>query len=516
MMKVFAYIRYSSLNQKGNTTVETQRDAIVRFVATMPDLRGATVVERLDEAKSGTTVANRGALAAILREAAHGDSVVVFKYDRLGRNLLDSLQTLRGLEERGVHVYSTSEPNTEVVRNLLLTMAQEFSRQLGERCKRALDARAQAGHAANKPAYGYRIERETLNGPGKFVIVPDRANIVRVIFASRAKGMSFYEISKNLNTDGLKSPLGQEWGVATIRAILHNETYLGRVASGMRKFKKGHGLQGMRPRSEWIVCENAHEPIVTLDLWHTVRGFDSSKYVGRKATPKKQAQYLWTGFLRCRHCGANLMRSVSGKAYLGCDGGRKKGHRLPCQCRYLLHEDAVTQVVFGALVDQVYSADAIATLKSTVRREIERLTADTSAVVGPLETAVSKLQQKIEVATRRLVHVADDLQSGYIDELNKLKLERDKLKIQIAHARSLSASVPDPKQIDAKVDERLKALHGVSSCLDVADARAELSQHIDRIEVATDGQAWLYPKPDGLLAGLVDGYQGNGYIPTGI
>jgi len=515
-MKAFAYIRYSSLNQKGNTTVDSQRDAILAFVKCMPELKGAAIVECLDEAKSGTTTANRVALANILRDAVRGDVVIVYKYDRLGRNLLESLQTLRGLEDRGVRVFSTTEPNTEVVRNLLLTMAQEFSRQLGERCKRALDSRAQGGHVANKPAFGYAIERAAPNGPGKFVPVNEQAAVVREIFESRSKGTSLYQIVKDLNDRGLRSPRGVLWRVSTIRAILRNEVYLGRVASGMRQFKKGHGLLGFRPRSEWTVCDNAHQPLVTAEIWESVRSLDCKGQGGRKATVRKKTQYLWSGFLKCRHCGANLLRSHSGRPYLGCEGGRKTGQRLPCSCRYLLHEEEVTRTVLQVLIDQVYNPSTIGDFKKKVLQEIKRLSGDASTVIEPLESKLKRLTQQVEAASRRLVHVAEDVQESFLDELRKLKNERDSLKAQISQTKALSSTMPDAEVVANRIDKRLARIKSVSDCADIAEAREILAEHVEKIEVATDGQAWLYPKPSGLLAGLLDVNQGNGYIPTGI
>jgi DNA invertase Pin-like site-specific DNA recombinase len=482
----------------------------------MPDLKGSQILERIDEAKSGTTVANRGALASILQDARRDDAVVVFKYDRLGRNLLDSLQTLRGLEDQGVHVYSTSEPNSEVVRNLLLTMAQEFSRQLGERCKRALDARAQAGHAANKPAFGYRIHRERVNGPGKFVIVPEEAKLVREIFKTRAKQRSLYVIVKELNARGIASPRGGLWQVGTVRAILRNEAYLGRVASGIRKFKKGHGLQEIRPRQEWIVCEQAHEPIVSLEIWQAVRELDRGRYDGRKTTGQKHAPNLWTGFVKCKHCGANLHRTVCGRAYLGCEGGRKTGQSLPCMCRYLVQEEEFSKIVLGILLDKVYAPESLTALREEIKNQLGRLSDGDCGALQKLESTHARLTQQIENAGRRLVHVAGEAQGAFLDELNKLKIERDRIKAQLGKARTASRAVPTKAEMEACIEKNLASLRQAAKCDDVAAARTELANHIEKIEVATDGSAWLYPKPAGLLAGLAETYQGNENIPTGI
>lgn len=52
---------------------------------------------------------DRPGLAALLEYVREGDTVVVWKLDRLGRNMLHILQTVKELTERGVTLVSTSD-----------------------------------------------------------------------------------------------------------------------------------------------------------------------------------------------------------------------------------------------------------------------------------------------------------------------------------------------------------------------------------------------------------------------
>lgn len=176
-MTIYAYMRFSSENQTNNTSIETQREAINRYVQSVTELRGMPISEMIDEAKSATTLKGRYALQAIRQQALRGDAVVVFKLDRMGRNLLDSLQVLSEFENQGVRVYSTSEPEMPLVRHILLATAEEFSRSLGDRCRRALNTLASAGNAANKSPYGYRIQRDPQTRRGKLVQSPNRRKL---------------------------------------------------------------------------------------------------------------------------------------------------------------------------------------------------------------------------------------------------------------------------------------------------------------------------------------------------
>jgi site-specific DNA recombinase len=158
-MRVFAYLRYSSENQSGGVSLEMQRTAINSYLKSHPEFSGQ-VIPRIDEAKTGTTTKGREGLASIQRDAKAGDIVVVYKLDRLGRDLLDSLQVLKDFEDAKVRVLSATEPESKIVQEMMLAFAGEFSRQLSDRCKRALTARAEAGNVANKAPFGYRIHRE--------------------------------------------------------------------------------------------------------------------------------------------------------------------------------------------------------------------------------------------------------------------------------------------------------------------------------------------------------------------
>ncbi|NYI40317.1 DNA invertase Pin-like site-specific DNA recombinase [Demequina lutea] len=81
-----------------------------------------------------TAIARRG-MKKLLEHAQSGDTVVVWRVDRLGRSLIDVLNTVNLLRERGVHVRSISDgidPATSTGRlmlNMLATLA-EYEREL--------------------------------------------------------------------------------------------------------------------------------------------------------------------------------------------------------------------------------------------------------------------------------------------------------------------------------------------------------------------------------------------------
>lgn len=498
-MRIFAYMRFSSENQVGGVSIDMQRTAIASFINTNPDLKGKELVERIDEAKSATTLKGRDGLASIRKEARSGDAVIVFKLDRLGRNLFDALKVLKDFEEKHVRVYSTSEPDMPLIRHVLLAMGEEFSRQLSDRCKRALDGIAKSGHVANGAPYGYDIQPD--GNRKKFVPNPEEAPVVQRIFTMRSKGKSHREIVRALNTDKIPSPRKGLWSIGGLAAMLKNETYLGQISSGQRIFKKGHGLQGFRPRAEWSVCENAHEAIIDEDLWSKVRQRDSASAHTHVKSPKTRALYLLSGFLRCAVCGSSLVVDKSkDRKYYGCQSGRDHGIKLTCRCRCLVSLELITAVIADVLVKRVYSDEWVNGVVAMFRGEVERARGTVDNVLPTLEKELKQKESRIEATTRNLARMDADMWPILQDEIRKMKAERDELKAQIDGAKQESGKL-SLDDLEAELRERISALSRGIHDSDVQRARDLLAEHVEYVEIWPNRDAHLVGKRSALLAG---------------
>ena len=90
----FGYTRVSTVAQ----TLDQQNQA----------LEAAGVSKILSDTMSGARD-DRPGLAALMDQLRLGDTVVVWKLDRLGRNMLHILETVKSLTEMGVTLVSTSD-----------------------------------------------------------------------------------------------------------------------------------------------------------------------------------------------------------------------------------------------------------------------------------------------------------------------------------------------------------------------------------------------------------------------
>ncbi len=107
---------------------------------------------------TGTKFAERKELQKCLSYLNPGDSLVVWKLDRLGRSMPDLVSTIIGLAERGISFVSLTEQidtTTAVGRMFLqfLSMLAEFERNLiSERTKAGLKAARARGRSGGRPA----------------------------------------------------------------------------------------------------------------------------------------------------------------------------------------------------------------------------------------------------------------------------------------------------------------------------------------------------------------------------
>jgi DNA invertase Pin-like site-specific DNA recombinase len=141
---LIGYIRVSTDDQN----MDLQRDA----------LRGHGVSDTriFEDRASGKSLLRRPGLAAAMKALRDGDVLVVWKLDRLGRNLEELILTVRRIRERGAHFrcltqpIDTTTPMGTLIFHIFGAMAQ-FERELGvERTKAGLAAAKARGRVGGR------------------------------------------------------------------------------------------------------------------------------------------------------------------------------------------------------------------------------------------------------------------------------------------------------------------------------------------------------------------------------
>ena len=248
-MTTIGYIRVSTTEQAREGLSMEAQETRIRAYCDIYDLGPVEIVK--DNGKSAATLRRAGMeylLERILKKAEQPvTAVVVYKLDRMFRNVLDGLHTLETFKAHGVAFHSVQEQwNTssaagEFALNLMLALAQLERQQIGERTRDTLQAtkkspggtpvlddRKENGKLVmgNAP-YGLRWEGE--GADRKLVPIPEEMDVVRRVFWMQDNGARPGKIVGEL---GLRTPPytqrnGKPFSERMVRTILGRGYYRG-------------------------------------------------------------------------------------------------------------------------------------------------------------------------------------------------------------------------------------------------------------------------------------------------
>ncbi|KFB98807.1 phage DNA invertase [Trabulsiella guamensis ATCC 49490] len=164
------YVRVSTSEQ--NT--DLQREALQR-----------SGCEQIFEEKMSGTIANRPALKKLLRTLKEGDTLVVWKLDRLGRSMRNLVLLVDELRQRGVHFRSltdsidTSSPMGRFIFHIMSALAEMERELIVERTLAGLAAaRAKGRIGGRRP----KLTPEQWAQAGRLIAAGESRQRVAIIY----------------------------------------------------------------------------------------------------------------------------------------------------------------------------------------------------------------------------------------------------------------------------------------------------------------------------------------------
>ncbi len=229
MKKVIGYCRVSTDNQKEEGTITQQQTALQEYSQSKKfDL----IRIFSDEGISGG-LEDRPALSALfdyLEEHPEVEGVLIFKLDRLARDLYIQEHLIKKLEGLNKKLISIKEPHLDSDDPMRKAFRQ-FMGIVSELEKSFITMRLSGGrinkvknggYAGGSAAYGYESKDKELTVDNK------QADVIKDIFhMKRYKRMKLREIARELNNDGIPTARGGKWYAGTVRYILSNPLYKG-------------------------------------------------------------------------------------------------------------------------------------------------------------------------------------------------------------------------------------------------------------------------------------------------
>lgn len=283
------YVRVSSEAQVDGTSLATQREACRAAAARL----GLSVLsEHEDAGKSAKSVVGRDALTAAVDAAVHAKAaLVVYKFDRLSRNLGDGYELRDLLAAKGCRIISATEgeatttPVSKALYAMMMAFAELDNDIRAERCRSGMRARAMQGGWSSSPPAGFALSR---NAAGVPVLVPDgdRAELLRSAFIDFADG----RIDKAALIGRIKQA---GYPDSTASRIIRNPAYGGIIRNAL---------------TEGDDVPAAFPGLVTPDQWYIIEARLGGPSFERQSD---NPAFPFTGTVICSICGRPLRSGFS-------------------------------------------------------------------------------------------------------------------------------------------------------------------------------------------------------------
>ncbi len=380
LLKVAAYCRVSTDDKEQKTSYEAQIQYYTNKINKNPDWQMAGIFA--DEGITGTQAKKRPEFLKMIRLCRQRkiDIILTKSLSRFARNTVDSLKYIRELKELGIAVISEKEnintltAESEMLITIMSCFAQAESESISKNVSWGVRQSFKNGNVPikYKTLLGYKKGADGLPE-----IVPEEAEIVRLIYRSYLDGMSLKQIADTLNSRGLRTKhKNAAWQIEIVKSILVNEKYSGDALLQKtyvtdcitKKTRKNNGELPM------YLVKNHHEPIISRADFNRVQEEmarrSAKRVIADKLTKTEQgkysAKYALSELLICGECGEHYRRvtwtakgfkEIKWRCVSRIQYGKKKCHSSPTVDEQALHRAIVSAVnEFCTVKDDVAKA----------------------------------------------------------------------------------------------------------------------------------------------------------------
>lgn len=489
LWNVYIYLRKSRKDEQHidepiEVTLSRHQDTLNRIAVK----QHLNVVKVYKEVMTGDSIAARPMMLELMADVEEGlvDAVLVMDIDRLGRgDLQDQGYILNLFKRQGVKIitpdktYDLDDEGDEDMFDFKAFFARKELVTIKRRFARGKQASLNAGNYIGTYApYGYRKEDKTL------FVVDEEAKIVRMMFDLYVnKGYGDTRIASYLDELGIKSQSGIGWERTTIRRMISNPIYIGKIAWNKRKFEYRNGKRvgsTLKPIEEWDLYEGRHKAIVDEKTFWKAQDLAKERVVPHSYsnTLSNPLSYI----IKCGACGYTMSQRSSKT--------KKPSLRCHKHCGGVM--STYTEIVEDRLIDQLRDMlqdikwnyeqidlkssleddlTSVRHIKSKCEKEIEKLKAKRQRQYDLLEEGIYTNEEFME----RSRLVTSSIEKQY--ELITTAEEREK---------ALEAKIRQSQNVLPQVVSAIDFIDNVYWSLDAARKNTFLCEIIDHVNYYKD------------------------------
>lgn len=330
--------------------------------------------------------------------------------------------------------------------------------------------------------YGYDI----LKTKTARTLVPnaDEAPIVKKIFEWAVKfNHSAGKIARTLTAMGVPTYRNEnEWSTATVKTILMNPTYMGKVRWNDRMQVKSMvdgELVSSRPRSNhtehYMEYDGKHKADALVD--EETFNAAKSKYTSDKTKANFKLQSPLAGLLRCKHCGKMLVYN-SYNSRPGTEARYLHTSSQVCKVKSALFKDIQNAVIHGL---NQYIED--------FELRVDNLPeVDENSIMEQMDALLAE-QRKIEKKLAKLFDKWEDETISDNEFVQRKAVHNQRIESIKAQMNDLEDSIPEREEYEEKIvllSDALAAL--LDDDIDADVKNRVLKEIVDRIEYSRENK----------------------------
>lgn len=450
------YARYSPGRDRDKTsTIEAQ----VAMCQEKAHADNATINEAhvyIDRGISGATV-KRDAFQQMLSAIEEGSfpDILYAKDDkRLFRNEREAGELVEWIWEHDVEIryclVSFGDPRASdeqwfMQRQFHLFAELERRRKAKEVFEHQRQNALQGFANGGLPPYGYQRkevfvqdETGTLKKKLKWEIDPDTAPAVARAFEMFLDGKGSKVIADELTRLGFRSRRGNPMNKVSLLEWFRRPF----VFAGCTVWNMHDKQQHPKPREEWILVDDAHEAIITMEQAEEAYAKMEANRRGKKKL-SRSGDYTFSGLMRCSECGAAFVMNSYKKrdeAFYVC-GSRRRAEG----CENSLHldhdrlEDQITDYIKETIVEPGFVENYLEQVLETAREKLEESAKERERLQRAIERCDDRIRELVNaLADRRFPRdvLAEQVEA---EEQQKAELERELARLP----SSLPSTPPD-------------------------------------------------------------------------
>ena len=461
MINAIAYTRVSSREQvdEGNS-LAVQKHIISEFAQKNGIKINKWFVEEGESAKTANRTKLKEMLTYAVKHKGENTSLLIYKVDRLSRNVGDYMTLKDALGKCGIQVYSVTErfEDTSLGRameSIASTFAQLDNETRAERCKGGMVEGVREGRWMWNAPIGY-VNGRDITGK-RNIVLDDREDFVNILRSSWhliVSGSNETEASRIVNTQ-LKIAGYKEIPRNTFSRMLRKKIYIGIV--------EGFGL---------AIQSKTITPLVEEDVFYKANSILSGNAnVGNKYV-KHNEKYPLRGVLYCKNG-----HKMTASAPKGRNKTYPKYHCPKCKGQHMNYDVAyVNEEFLNYIKDFKMSRDIKEALKTAIKLNLEDRIKNNSGVKEKLTQRLTQIDaERKEVVRKNIKGVLTD------------KITQDTIGDYDAEETEIRLKLNEMSDDTENVEELME--FGVNKLSNLV----ETFQEIEDTEIRFRFQKWLFP-----------------------